>query len=390
VTTSAAGARAKGANEAPATAVALASLGLVVMLALLAYGIATSQQQARSRIVASFALRATSSATFVSEVVSGQPADARQSTPRMLSAIVAHTISYPQHGVFLIDDSGALIASSPATRATNLVQADPALARSVLDASAGPVVGASEPSTFTTARVAGRPWWLLVEVPNSRLYASIMGWADWIPWLVFVLISILGLLLVVLLARSHADRVRLRTLSDSLERSARTDALTGLLNRRALTEELTRTAAQARRRGEQMSVLMIDLDRFKETNDRYGHEAGDRVLCALADCMRDTLRGEDAYGRWGGDEFLVMLCAADEEETSAVAARLHAAARAVDLSDIGLEHGVPMSVGAATSAGAAMTPDEIVRMADIELYRVKSARTGAAQPEQPLTVEPSA
>jgi diguanylate cyclase (GGDEF)-like protein len=359
---------------APGRSVAVAVLALALALGVLAYAIAASQQQTRSRIVSSFTLRATSSATFVSEVLSEQRAGALHSTGRILSAIVEHTISYPQHQVFLIDDSGALIAASPATRATNLLQADPALARAALHATTGPVAGVGVPSTFTTASVAGRPWWLLVEVPNRRLYASTSGWANVLPWLVFALVSVLGALLVVLLVRSHADRVRLRTVSEKLEQTARTDSLTGLLNRRALTDELTRALARSRRHGEPLSVLMIDLDRFKDTNDRFGHEAGDRVLCALADCMRDTLRAEDAYGRWGGDEFLVMLPTGDQHEARAVAERLRAAAAAVDLADIGLTAGVPMSVGQATAAGATVTPDEIVRMADLDLYRMKSAR----------------
>jgi len=356
--------------------VALASVALVIVIGLLAYAVASSEQQTRSRMVSSFALRATSSATFVSEFLSEQRGGDRQTTARVLSAIVEHTISYRQHQVYLVNIDGALIASSPATRATNLLQADPALARAALHATTGPVAGAREPSTFTIAPVAGRSWWLLVEVPDSRLYASIAGWTEVVPWLVFSLVSILGALLVVLLARSHADRARLRTLSDTLEQTARTDSLTGLLNRRALTDELTRATAHARRRGEPLSVLMIDLDRFKQTNDRFGHEAGDEVLCALAGCMRDTLRGEDAYGRWGGDEFLIVLPMGDEDEARRVAERLRSAAAGVDLHDVGLQSGVPMSIGTATAGMGAATPDEIVRLADLDLYRAKSARAG--------------
>lgn len=320
-----------------------------------------------------------------------------------LTAFVGHTISYRRHEVFLVDANGQVIASSPDTpRAANIIQADPALARAALHASSGPVPGARQPTTFTMARVPGTAWWLLIAVPNSRLYASAAGWGEYVSWIVFALVSVLGAALVAMLARSHADRTRLRTLSDTLEQTARTDALTGLLNRRALTDELTRAAAHARRRGEPLSVLMIDLDRFKETNDCFGHEAGDRVLCALADCMRDTLRSEDSYGRWGGDEFLVTLPGDDEGEARIVADRLLAGAARVDLSDIGLEAGVPMSVGTATAATAQVTPDEIVRMADLDLYRVKSERAQscrraelesngrAEDPHHALATDPSA
>jgi diguanylate cyclase (GGDEF)-like protein len=454
--------------------VTLALIGLVLVLGLLVYAIASSQDQTRARLISSFELRGTASATFVSTFLSEQAARERQTGERFLSgrrvpaerfaivasafgsgaallldtagrvldvvpsdarllgrpiggryahlsralsgritisnvvpsavrgvpvaaiavpfptrygrrvlsvayrgagsalgAFVDHTISYSQHEVFLVDGTGRLIAASPATGARTLAEADPALARSARRASDGRVTGAGDPSTFTVAPVAGTPWRLLIEVPNSRLYASITAWTLVIPWLVFALVSILGMLLVGLLARLHADRRRLTELSRTLEQTARTDELTGLLNRRALTEELARAAAQARRRGESLSVLMIDLDRFKETNDRFGHDAGDRVLRTVAGCMRDVLRGEDAFGRWGGDEFLVSMWATNEREARAVGERLRTAAASRDLNDIGLETGVRMSVGAAM-ATAEMTPEEIVRAADLDLYRAKA------------------
>jgi two-component system, cell cycle response regulator len=121
---------------------------------------------------------------------------------------------------------------------------------------------------------------------------------------------------------------------------------------------------------------MIDLDRFKQTNDRYGHDAGDQVLCAVADCMREVLRADDVYGRWGGDEFLVAMPHTDERGAGIVAERLRAAAAAVKLADIGLPEGVPLSVGSATAVLAG--PAEIVREADVALYQAKSARTSAA------------
>lgn len=183
-----------------------------------------------------------------------------------------------------------------------------------------------------------------------------------------------------LFGRSLADRARLTALSITLEKTAGTDALTGLLNRRALDEHLTRCAAHARRRGEPLSVLMIDLDRFKETNDRYGHEAGDLVLCAIADCMRDALRADDVYGRWGGDEFLVALPATDSEHAQVAVERLHHFAKALRLGDIGLANGVSCSIGVSTAIES--TPLELVRAADMALYEAKStSRATAGLPE---------
>jgi diguanylate cyclase (GGDEF)-like protein len=288
-----------------------------------------------------------------------------------LDALVAHTISYPEHNVYLVDSAERLVASSPKTSAATLAQADPVLARSLAHASRGRVKGATTASTFTTAAVPGTSWRLAIEVPNKRLFASIAGATRFVPWLVFALVTVIGSLLVALFARSLADRERLTKLSATMRRTAQTDSLTGLYNRRALTEHMTRAAARARRHDEPLSVLMIDLDRFKQTNDSFGHEAGDQVLCTVADCMREALRVDDVYGRWGGDEFLVALPVTDGAGAKATAERLRKAAASVDLASIGLEHGVPLSIGVAT--GTHTSPIELIRQADLALYRAKAA-----------------
>jgi diguanylate cyclase (GGDEF)-like protein len=294
-----------------------------------------------------------------------------------LDALVDHTISYRAHQVFLVDGAGRLLAASPRTGASTLVQVDPRLARAAVHSSLGSVAGDGRPTTFTVAPVPGTSWRLLIAVPNSRLYASITGATSIVPWVVFALVAILGGLLVALLGRSLADRARLASLTSTLERTARTDSLTGLYNRRALNEHLRRVASAARRRVEPLSVLMIDLDRFKETNDGFGHEAGDRVLCVVADCLRDVVRGDDVYGRWGGDEFLVVLPNTNDAGARKVAQRIRTAAAAADLSDIGLLHGVPLSVGAAT--GLHTNPHDLVRAADLALYRVKSTHSSEVE-----------
>ncbi|HEX3910997.1 MAG TPA: diguanylate cyclase [Solirubrobacteraceae bacterium] len=290
-----------------------------------------------------------------------------------LNALVDQTISYPQHAVYLVDSGGRIVTSSPRTAAVTLARANPDLATAVTHGTHGSVGGARGSSAFTAAAVPGTPWRLVIAVPNRKLYASTRGWAQFVPWLVFALVSLLGTLLVLLFARSLADRARLTVLSAQMERIAQTDSLTGLNNRRALTEQLTRATAHARRHEQALSVLMIDLDRFKQTNDSHGHEAGDQVLCTVADCMRDTLRAADIYGRWGGDEFLVALSDTDAAGAAVTAARLREAAAAMDLGDIGLPDGVPLCVGVAT--GVHTNPHDLVREADEALYRAKHARS---------------
>ncbi|HUA74094.1 MAG TPA: sensor domain-containing diguanylate cyclase [Solirubrobacteraceae bacterium] len=289
-----------------------------------------------------------------------------------LDALVDHTISYAQHHVFLLDASGHVIAASPRLLKPTLAQAFPRLAAASAHASLGPVPGARTPSTFTQAPVPGTSWRLLIAVPNSRLFASIAGWTLYIPWLIFALVTALAVLIVVLFARLIADRSRLRALSERMERTAQTDSLTGLFNRRALTEQMTRAAARARRHDEPLSVLMIDLDRFKQTNDGFGHEAGDQVLCTIADCLHEVLRTGDIFGRWGGDEFLVVLPKTDAEGALATAERLRRAASEIELAEIGLRDGVPLSVGTATGVHA--NPHDLVREADLALYEAKGVR----------------
>jgi diguanylate cyclase (GGDEF)-like protein len=289
-----------------------------------------------------------------------------------LQAFVEHVSTTPGHKVVLIDGAGQILAASPATTATTVGRADPALARAMSHGQTGAVPGSSVPSTFAETSVPGTPWRLAVMAPDRSLFASIGGLTRLVPWLIFALVSLLGGLLLALFARSLADRTRLSLLSAELEAVARTDPLTGLLNRRGFDEHVTRVAAHARRHGQPMSFLMIDLDRFKQVNDHHGHDAGDRVLCALADCLRDVLRAEDVYARLGGDEFVVAMTATDEGAAVIASQRLRRAASAVDLGDIGLERGIAMSIGFAT--GIHTTIDDLLRAADVELYRVKNAR----------------
>ncbi len=297
-----------------------------------------------------------------------------------LGVFLDHAITYPQHEILLLDGTGRVLAASPHSKAATASQADPALARAAAHSSNGEVESADVASTFTSAAVPGTRWRVLMAVPNSRLYSTIGGLSSVIPWAVFAVVALFAGLLMVLFTHLLGDRARLGALSEELSRMARTDTLTGLLNRRGLNDQLTRATAHARRRSEPVSVLMIDLDRFKQVNDQFGHDAGDRVLCALADCMRNVLRAEDVYGRIGGDEFMVILEGADEDAADAAMARLHHAVRQVDLGELGLPDGIPMSIGSATAIST--HPEQIQRAADVELYRVKGAKRNEREPTQ--------
>ncbi|MGE8601931.1 biofilm regulation diguanylate cyclase SiaD [Bordetella trematum] len=99
----------------------------------------------------------------------------------------------------------------------------------------------------------------------------------------------------------------MRDLNHTLEETARRDPLTGLFNRRALMEMIRRQVQRSARTGQGFVVAMLDVDHFKSVNDRYGHDTGDRVLVELANVLLQSIRATDQCGRWGGEEFLLLL-----------------------------------------------------------------------------------
>jgi two-component system, cell cycle response regulator len=151
-----------------------------------------------------------------------------------------------------------------------------------------------------------------------------------------------------------------------LESLLREDALTGLLNRRAILSQLGGTISGSRRHGHPLSIAMVDLDNFKQVNDVHGHSTGDAVLVAAVRAMRTHLRAEDALGRLGGEEFLVLLPDTEARAAHSVAEKLRAEVAAAPAP-------VPVtcSVGVATWSGE--TPDLLLRRADEALYAAKDA-----------------
>ena len=151
---------------------------------------------------------------------------------------------------------------------------------------------------------------------------------------------------------------------------SRTDFLTGVLNRRGMLNQLETEYATFRRTGRPFSILIVDLDRFKRVNDRYGHAAGDAVLTATARLFQETLRARDQLCRWGGEEFLVLLPETDLAGTRIVAEKLLSGMRGLTAPFGSLNLSITVTIGGACCDRRA-TVDQIIVCADRALYSGK-------------------
>ena len=174
------------------------------------------------------------------------------------------------------------------------------------------------------------------------------------------------------LAAIVVDELELHHANIELQRLATTDVLTGVNNRRQFLHLATTEISRSDRYQWPLSVLMVDIDHFKQVNDTYGHEIGDRTLAAVAEAMRKALRPESTLGRLGGEEFAVLLPQADRVAAKTAAERLRHAIEKLPI-DLGKEtiH-VTVSIGISD-----VTPDENIdqalQRADQALYQAKKA-----------------
>ncbi len=174
-----------------------------------------------------------------------------------------------------------------------------------------------------------------------------------------------------LMARELGLLVKNVFLLEETRRLANSDALTGLQNRRRATERLEAELARARRYNTPLSVALCDIDHFKQVNDKHGHNMGDEVLIRVAATLQETLRQVDLVGRWGGEEFLVLLPDTDLEGAHIVGERLRIAVEALPAFDGGPQR-VTSSIGVATFQGEDNSAVFIDR-ADQALYKAKKA-----------------
>jgi two-component system cell cycle response regulator len=191
---------------------------------------------------------------------------------------------------------------------------------------------------------------------------------------------------------TRAENRRLAHARAEAERRARTDDLTGLFNRRHLTSVLARYLGDAAAANRGVGLLLIDIDFFKQVNDEYGHAAGDQLLVAFADRLRSATRSCDVIGRWGGEEFVVLL-----PEVSAPAVVHRRAERiCAQVADEPFQVGdaaitLRVSIGAVFGDAATSSADQLLEAADRAMYWAKGAgRNQVAFTERPQLLDVSA
>ena len=289
-------------------------------------------------------------------------------------AVVSRRAPLAVVGAWLVGSMAALLTVRLVTWELELVARPEALGGSVTSALGGYgivfalaflVFGTRRGAIFSLALFAllylavglSIMWGMLAEVDSLELLAFAPVWHAMLITVVWVL------------ARNVERLAAARARTVLLEVQATTDVLTGLANRRRLDEELRRLLAQALRYDQSLSVVLVDLDHFKDVNDGHGHQVGDQLLVEVAGGLAAAVRDADVVGRWGGEEFLLLAPHTDQPAALALAERCReAVARA---STEAVDVAVTASFGVA-SLGPDDTVRSLMRRADLALYIAKS------------------
>lgn len=290
----------------------------------------------------------------------------------------------------------AIVATAVLQRASGRVDWAPAISKLRFSASVLAVAGANAVLqdgyvvglAGLVAALLGGPYividrrdFLFLSVTELALVAAIMWGIDLDRFAVINAWIFLALTLVVglMLARVfEATNRRAFALEQELTREARTDALTGLANRRSLEETASLELRRQVRSGEPLAVVLGDIDHFKAINDERGHDMGDRTICEVGERLRSVMRATDTLGRWGGEEFIAILPETDEAEAATLAERMRAIVEASPIpGDQDLRVTISLGVAAIShDAASGVSPgpfDPVLKAADHALYRAKAA-----------------
>ncbi|MGH8484306.1 MAG: GGDEF domain-containing protein [Pseudomonas sp.] len=179
---------------------------------------------------------------------------------------------------------------------------------------------------------------------------------------VFCMFSYLALFYAITVTRAHT----------SLSRMAMTDSLTGLFNRRQIVALTEKVLARHHRCPTNLTLMLMDIDHFKQINDEYGHDVGDRVLITVSQHLQSLMREQDFIGRWGGEEFLGVLPDTDIEQVAETAERLRKAIQVLEIDNDDKKIQVTLSIGITQYRADEVLSNAIAR-ADYALYKGKSS-----------------
>ena len=231
----------------------------------------------------------------------------------------------------------------------------------------GPERGAFQERQFTACIGEGTPRTYEETLPDDRILETRLS-------------PIFHDGVVTQLVGSTRDVTRQKGYEYQLRYLAEMDMLTNIPNRRKISDELDRELSRAQRHGHALAVLLIDVDNFKQLNDDFGHETGDAALRGIAAAIEASLRPSDRVGRWGGEQFVVLLPETGRDGALIAAERIRSA---VEGAHVAPSRVVTASIGFATmeaignakdaqnTTGLSHSPESLVRVADEELYRAK-------------------
>ena len=207
-----------------------------------------------------------------------------------------------------------------------------------------------------------------IRVSLENIIAAGNQMASKFTMVTFVVLSVIYLVFALLIRRIDGQEREIRVKNDNLERLSMTDLLTGAYNRVGLRKRSAEVIKRAQRFQHPVALLLLDLDHFKQVNDRYGHPAGDAVLKRFSETIQANLRGSDIFGRWGGEEFLVISPHQGLSEAAKMAEKLR---RAIETAEF------PESIHLTTSIGVSQyrpgeSDADVIARADQALYTAKS------------------
>ena len=220
---------------------------------------------------------------------------------------------------------------------------------------------------FAYSQVAGFPLVVVATADMADVLQPLVAYA----WQVVAWAALMSLAVLVIGRRALRDLVELAQTRQALSVEARTDALTGVANRRSFMPQAEDELARAQRYKRDLAILMLDLDHFKQINDRFGHRRGDQVLQRAAAATQSVLRSSDLLARYGGEEFVVLMPETAASEATKVALRIQEAIRAIAIVDGQDTITVRASIGVASLLGTDTRVESLLQRADEALYTAK-------------------